>query len=314
MRDLAFATRAVKQRLEALENGLEASLETDSEGLHKARVATRRVREALPLVAPPHTLNPLSDFRHEVHVATRALGGVREMDVALTLVDALATEEPDLEPALDLVRTALTDQRQARVERMRRRLDAGRLRHESRSVAEHLDEFVGNARPTEQLAARLNARIAEIRRAVAEAGLLYAPERLHRIRLAAKKLRYALELAGDMRVASTKRLVTEIKRMQERLGLLHDLETVARVARQALGQPDAPDEAARTLDQIEARIRAQHADYLVHREHFLDVIDRAMAVHDRVRRRTSSRPRPAVAAERQAGPPRGRSRPGHARS
>jgi CHAD domain-containing protein len=314
MRDLAFASRAVKQRLEALENGLEASLETDPEGLHKARVATRRVREALPLVAPPHTLNPLSDFRHEVRIATRALGGVREMDVALTLVDEVRTEEPDLEHALDLVRTALTEQRQARVERMRRDLDAGRLRHESKSVAEHLDEFAGDARPTEQLALRLTARITAIRRAVAEAGLLYAPERLHRIRLAAKKLRYALELAGDMRVASTKRLVTEIKRMQERLGLLHDLETVARVARQALGQPDAPDAAPRTLAVLEARIRAQHADYLVHRDRFLEVIDRATAVRDRVRHRRSSRPSPVVAAGRHAGPSRGRPRPGHARS
>ena len=50
----------------------------DAEALHQARVASRRIREALPLeIRPPRKL------MRQVRRITRALGPVRELDVAL---------------------------------------------------------------------------------------------------------------------------------------------------------------------------------------------------------------------------------------
>src|SRR5512138_969342 len=93
---------AVRQRLETLDRGLEVSLDTDAEALHRARVATRRLREALPLVTSTVGGGALAGFRDSVRDATRALGGVREIDVALLLLDELAGQRADLAPALDV--------------------------------------------------------------------------------------------------------------------------------------------------------------------------------------------------------------------
>jgi CHAD domain-containing protein len=287
MRGSSPAKQAVRQRLRSLDRGLEVRLGTDPERLHRTRVATRRLREALALCAPADDLEPITELKRLIRDATRALGGVREMDVALTLVDALALERSDLRPALDLVRAAMAAERLGRIQRMRRSVTASRLQRVSRSVATSLDRIDTTGRRG-LLGERLLKRTDELRRAVVEAGLLYAPDRLHRIRVATKKLRYVLELGGDMRVASTKRLVTGLERVQDRLGLLHDLETVAYHARRTLGQPNiaqpAAQVAAPTLALLEAKIHAQHADYLADRERLADMLDRTMALSQRLRR------------------------------
>jgi len=81
--------------------------------------------------------------------------------------------------------------------------------------------------------------------------------------------------------------------VQAGLGLLHDLETVTRHARQTLGDPDIPGAAAPlaapTLSLLEEKIHAQHADYLADRDSLLRVVDRAAVVRERVRRHGSQR-------------------------
>jgi CHAD domain-containing protein len=309
MRGHSRASRAVRQRLQSLDHGLEAALETDAEGLHRARVATRRLREALPLLVPGGGAEPITDLRHVVRDATRALGGVRELDVALTLVDTLVAERPDLASSFDLVRTAMAGERHTRLDRMRQRLDVSRLQRASRALAERLDEFVDARQSGELLAERLRERIEGLRRAVVAAGHLYAPERLHGVRLAAKKLRYALELAGELRAASTKRIVSELRRTQELLGLLHDLETVAQLARRTLVHSRLDERSDPTLSLLDARIRAQHAEYLANRERLMALLDRALAVQERVRRRAASAAANDIeATSRRQGPPRQRAR------
>ena len=59
-----------------------------------------------------------------------------------------------------------------------------------------------------------------------EAGLIYEPERLHQVRIAAKKLRYALELAADAGVAAAQAPVRVLKHTQDALGRLHDLQVL----------------------------------------------------------------------------------------
>ena len=292
--DMPARTRvdlAVQRRLRSLGRGLNARLDTDAEALHRTRVVTRRLREALPLFGPDEEIQPLSDLVQHV---TRALGGVREMDVALALVDSLAGERPDLKPALDLVRSALAAERVARLHRMRQEVDARALRRASRTLAERAGEAAANARPTVVLAERLAERADDLRRAVSDAGLLYAPERLHRVRIATKKLRYGLELADEVGVASTRRLVADLKGVQERLGMLHDLESVARHARQALAEPGVPDATARlaapTLSMLEGKIHARHADYVANRVTLVRVVDHTLTVCRRLRRDGRARP------------------------
>ena len=52
------------------------------------------------------------------------------------------------------------------------------------------------------------------------------PARLHLVRIAAKKLRYALELADEARAADTGAMVRRLKQTQDTLGRLHDLQVL----------------------------------------------------------------------------------------
>ena len=52
---------------------------------------------------------------------------------------------------------------------------------------------------------------------------MYAAEQLHAVRIDTKKLRYALELIADARIAAVRPLVNTLKRAQDTLGKLHDL-------------------------------------------------------------------------------------------
>jgi CHAD domain-containing protein len=82
--------------------------------------------------------------------------------------------------------------------------------------------------------ARARSRARAFADAIARAGGVYHPERLHEVRIAGKKLRYALEVVGAMALEPVAADIRLLKRVQERLGLLHDyqvlLEHVAAVA------------------------------------------------------------------------------------
>ena len=58
------------------------------------------------------------------------------------------------------------------------------------------------------------------------AGQIYAPEALHQVRIAAKKLRYALEIADESGAAPCGETLRTIKRVQDALGRLHDLQVL----------------------------------------------------------------------------------------
>src|SRR5688500_6456970 len=79
----------IRQRLGALSRALPSARAGDVPAIHQARVATRRLREALPLIARGSSGRKLA---RAVRRLTRALGPVRELDVALLTLDELATE------------------------------------------------------------------------------------------------------------------------------------------------------------------------------------------------------------------------------
>src|SRR6187431_407695 len=83
----------IRQRLSALSRTLPGARKGDVQAVHQARVATRRIREALPLL-------------------TRALGPVRELDVALMNLDQLRNSGDVSEAAIARLRQLITEERQ----------------------------------------------------------------------------------------------------------------------------------------------------------------------------------------------------------
>ena len=67
--------------------------------------------------------------------------------------------------------------------------------------------------------------------------MLFDSERLHQVRIALKRLRYAMELAGELRVASTAAAVRDLKAVQDTLGTLHDHDVLMEYTASAAAQP-----------------------------------------------------------------------------
>ncbi len=274
MRSEPSARRAIHRRLLRLDRALLGDIDVDVEALHQARVATRRLREALPLVAravrDPEERRAFLDVRKIVRRMTRALGAVRELDVALAIVDACAARETGLRPAATLVRSLIEQDRIARLAEAHDRLDVAGFRKASHGLAQFTRPGRDGGAPHPKLAPRVSARSRALRAVMDGAGVLYASDRLHAVRLAAKKLRYALELAREIDLWPARRAIVELKRAQDVLGRIHDLDVVARYARLVPIRPDLTGEvrsaAARLLDTIEREIRDRHADYLAGRD------------------------------------------------
>jgi CHAD domain-containing protein len=104
---------------------------------------------------------------------------------------------------------------------------------------------------------------------VEAAGTLYAPEPLHRVRIAAKKFRYALEIARDLADVSAGGPLASVKAVQDRLGRIHDLHVLEQRVR-SMARPGGRRAGATVrhalLSELERECREQHAAYLSRRD------------------------------------------------
>lgn len=261
-------TTVLLQRLaRALQRHIPAAVGGDDRGVHQARVTSRRLREAVPVFATGLSSSKAGKARRKIRRVTRALGTVRELDVTVQLLDELARSPSVSRDAVEDVRARVMKERDARRKLMIERLEkvnTDKLDSRLASVAAALDE--ATAEPWRKaLAARLVKRSRRLLEAMTEAGHMYAPDRLHAVRIAAKKLRYGLELAADSGVKQAVPHVRTIKRAQDMLGTLHDLQVLqAHVAAvQAEPRSGRPREALEDLIRhIEDRCRLLHGRYV----------------------------------------------------
>ena len=82
--------------------------------MHQARVASRRFREALPVLTDGLQDTKAGKARRKIRRLTQALGTVRELDVTLHLIDELAESPGIPRPALAEVRAHVIEAREER--------------------------------------------------------------------------------------------------------------------------------------------------------------------------------------------------------
>lgn len=249
-------------------------------GVHQARVATRRLRETVPVAAVHLRGVRRRRLLRALRDMTRALGGVRECDVALEMLRELATSAP---PTLDRVVRQWRRELQARRREARITLveacDAGRVGW----VALHLDALADARAATAddtwrvRLAEQLDVRAQRLRAAVDQAGLLFVVTPLHEVRIAAKRLRYLLELVGECGLAPVSSPLARLKKVQDVLGRLHDLDVLLSHLRD-LSSDEAVDAAqASSIEDLclvlERECRECHAAYLRRRPTLVRLTD-----------------------------------------
>src|SRR5205085_7957341 len=147
-------------------------------------------------------------------------------------------------------------------------VDAGKLAKRLESVRLALLEPTPGHNWRAALASRIAKRARRLDRAIADAGQIYAPEALHQVRITAKKLRYAVEIADESGAASALATVRALKRVQDALGRLHDLQVLqhhvaAVAAKPPAAHRDTPDVGLAVLGRwIEDECRHLHGRYI----------------------------------------------------
>jgi CHAD domain-containing protein len=264
-------------RLVRLVPGVESG---EVRAVHQARVASRRLRELLPVLQ----LDPAQTRKlgRRLRKATRGLGAARELDVLQLLIDELQESGRHPPRALQQVREGI---RTTRGEMSKRhRTLAADLARILRKLGAAATELEGADRGRSRgwrwaLDARVARRAVALRKVVEEAGAVDLPERLHVVRIALKKLRYGVELAAEAAGDRTNMDVRSLKRSQELLGRMHDLQVLidrVRGIQASLAPTDVT--AWRDLDalvlSLERSCRRLHARYVRQRAAIVAICDR----------------------------------------
>jgi CHAD domain-containing protein len=261
------------RRTTALLRQLPRAIEGDAQALHRSRIASRRLRELLPLLD-----GPAKKAGRRVRKVTRILGRVRELDVSLQLLDENAGGEGIPRAAVAEARQQVWAVRDERRDEMLRRLQKLNLKKLSRRLEETAAGIdAGAARVARQrLAARLARRSVRLHEAMSGAGAIYVAARLHAVRLAAKKLRYALEIAAELGTRGAARLASVVRRAQVTLGHLQDRTVLLQHVQEAAAvvqDPSTRDGLIALAAQIEEACRELHGQYLGQR----DALEAALA-------------------------------------
>jgi CHAD domain-containing protein len=219
---VALAARVVVRfHLRAFARQEQPARAGDVEGVHELRVATRRLRAALRFFAPVLPARFLETLRGELAWLAARIGAVRDLDVLSQLVTARAPRvDPDLRGALGPLAVWVHDRRAAAHAELSATLDSARARR----LLDRLAAFAESVPPRtaqETLGARAPSLLRPLLRRTLAAGRAIGadarPEALHRLRVRAKRLRYALE---TLRGLGGKRVAKALGRLVALQGLL----------------------------------------------------------------------------------------------
>lgn len=237
----------------------------DMDAVHDMRVASRRLRAALSVFRPYLPTKGRKRWTRVARAVTRALGAVRDADVFIAEFSALAASTHAEEERVTLA--YLLGRRHG--ERTR---DLATMR----DVLASLDlaagrsaflRFAAGARgagtPLRELAAEIvEARLAALAAHLPEALEPDNTEVQHAMRIAAKRLRYAIETLRPCFGRGADEVLSVLRAFQDALGELHDRDVFLAAVAEAAKDPDAAAAgvAASGLDAVTERLTGERAE------------------------------------------------------
>ena len=287
----------IRQRLAALRRALPAAKDGDVRSLHQARVATRRLRAALPLFGAGRKAEKVARC---VRRLTRLLGPARELDVSLLILDELEKSDDVPRAAINRLRLSIADERRRLQEHVRERLeqfDIQKVRKRAIAVARKgaEEKTPRDAEAAAWARERTTRRAQRLTAAIEHAAGMYLPDRLHYVRIAIKKLRYTLELDAGSRHGRPRNAAAlrSLRHMQDLLGRMHDLEVLIARTRSIQSSPGASTlkmsaDLDRLVRRLETECRQLHGHYMAGRPKLIALCDRLTKVGERGDRGRSS--------------------------
>lgn len=218
-----------------------ATQDGDREQVHRMRVASRRLRAALPVFSSCFGKDRYRTWFSDIRGITSALGRARDLDVQIIFLEdlqrrALAGALPRVQPdesrqigrGVGIIRSGLLSERkklQSRVGEIGALLETDRFREFEEVLAKMAarkgkEKGSIERRAIKQLEKRTGGVIF-FERWVTDPG---AVARHHEMRIAVKKLRYTMEIFDRYYRGFFKAPLRKIKRLQEILGIMHDCD------------------------------------------------------------------------------------------
>lgn len=224
--------RTLLDTMERNERGIRRRL--DSEFLHDFRVAVRRTRSALGQIKGVFPAPTRRRFRRQFSWLGDLTGPARDMDVYLLKMGDFKAQLPK-RAAADLapLEHFLSQRRDAEYDVLSAALDSGRYRRFKTDWRRFLEKppprrsALPNAlRPVAEVASE---RVWRVYGRVMKKGLKIAPDsppdKLHRLRIECKKLRYLMEFFRSLYPKKKiGRLIKELKKLQDNLGEFNDYQ------------------------------------------------------------------------------------------
>jgi CHAD domain-containing protein len=284
----ASATRSelLKKRVDQFTRVLHAVEKGDVRALHLARVASRRLRELVPMLQLERATSRKVGRR--LRKVTRRLGPVRELDVLLIQIDELHVAARRGSGGLGRVGVRVSKARDEARKHLSEVLPTNETARLARKLERLADDLAEKERASSKAAARnwrwaIEARVARraqrMAAAVTAAGAVYLPDRLHAVRIAVKRLRYAVELSTEAAGERGGADLNVLKRGQDVLGRLHDVQMLIDQVRQTQASLAPPSVTVwRELDTLVASLeddcRRLHARYMRLRDGLTALVER----------------------------------------
>lgn len=210
----------------------DALREQESDAIHDARVATRRLKAALDLAKPVLSKEHRKPFAKLMRNMRKQLGPIRDIDVSLRHLKEFAKDRRH-QLAIEWLTRNFEEQRQSLAKKIREKTPPGKwlgklgtwwsVRYELQDASEAFSAL---------LAESLHTQMDDFAR---QAAILVTPAESsptekrdpHQARIAGKGLRYTLEMAIEHGHPLSPDLRKTFKRLQDSLGLWHDYVVLA---------------------------------------------------------------------------------------
>jgi len=228
-----FGAIVLQKYLDALNQEIEGVRQAeDIEFIHRMRVASRRIRSALPLFSSCLPQKKYPGWEAEIKAITKSLGAARDTDVQLDLLRGFSqsTTEARYKPGLRRLILRLSQKRAKIQRKVNQALNTLSEDQTLEEIQRRLDPYLERQNQTYLYTPALYQRGFEAISAKLSDFLSYEEfidqpdrvEELHAMRIAAKQLRYTLEIFAPLYPNELKDSIQATRKGQDLLGEIHD--------------------------------------------------------------------------------------------
>lgn len=231
----SYCGRILLNHMEKLRESSERLLSRDSdvEWLHKARVATRRIRSVLELMDGLFSESDIKGWRRKLRDLGRSLGEARDLDVRVEFLSDEGKCGYYGTVGIDRLSLRLRQRREALNPFLLDVVESSLRWNLWDAVSDRLRPLMGKSYlddgreddfPREWIDSALEDRTLRVVGHDAFVRSGYNRDSWHRLRKDGKRLRYTMEIYDPATGGGFKKSISILKEMQDRLGLIHDLD------------------------------------------------------------------------------------------